>query len=313
MRHYDVHQHLWPPEFIEALRARTQPPLLRGWTLHTATEAPFDIDAADHDVELRCQAERGAEHSAERGAEHGAEHGAERVLVSLSSPLGIEDLPPHEAQPLLDAWHAGAAGLPEPFRAWASLSRDEPDLDGFKTLIVDHDFAGLQLPAIALATPAALASVAPVLRRCEELDRPVLIHPGPATPASGAPPWWPAVVAYSAQLQAAWWAWRAEGRRLLPGLRICFVAGAGLAPLQVERYAVRSGQRFIVDRDAFVETSSHGRQALDALTRVLGIDALVLGSDRPYAPLTLDHHLGDAARHAFTVTNPIRLLEGDPS
>jgi hypothetical protein len=41
--------------------------------------------------------------------------------------------------------------------------------------------------------------------------------------------------------------------------------------------------------------------------RVLGIDALVLGSDRPYAaPLT--ELFGEAATHAVRVTNPARLL-----
>lgn len=59
----------------------------------------------------------------------------------------------------------------------------------------------------------------------------------------------------------------------------------------------------------FVDTSSYGRQGLDHLTRALGIDPVVLGSDRPYAePVETD--LGRAARHAVSVTNPRRLLEG---
>ena len=29
----DVHQHLWPPALLDALRARSAPPFLRGWTL----------------------------------------------------------------------------------------------------------------------------------------------------------------------------------------------------------------------------------------------------------------------------------------
>ncbi len=36
-----------------------------------------------------------------------------------------------------------------------------------------------------------------------------------------------------------------------------------------------------VDPDVFVDTSSYGAQGLDALTRALGIDSIVLGSDRP--------------------------------
>jgi hypothetical protein len=119
-------------------------------------------------------------------------------------------------------------------------------------------------------------------------------------------------VDYVAQLQAAWWAWHVEGRRLLPQLRLCFVAGAGLAPVHHERFATRSGNRFVVDPNAFVDTSSHGRQAVDALVRALGIDNIVLGSDRPYGE-PADPQLGDAAAHAVSVVNPSRLLEGAAS
>jgi hypothetical protein len=58
-----------------------------------------------------------------------------------------------------------------------------------------------------------------------------------------------------------------------------------------------------------VDTSSYGRQGIDALTRVLGIDVIVLGSDRPYAA-PADVELGDAAQHAICVTNPRHFLGG---
>jgi hypothetical protein len=90
---------------------------------------------------------------------------------------------------------------------------------------------------------------------------------------------------------------------------LCFAAGAGLAPAHHERFAARSGNRFIVDPNVFVDTSTHGRQAIDVLVRALGIDVIVLGSDRPYAD-PADPHLGDAAAHAVSVVNPCRLLEG---
>jgi hypothetical protein len=48
---------------------------------------------------------------------------------------------------------------------------------------------------------------------------------------------------------------------------------------------------------------------LDSLVRVLGVDALVLGSDRPYTEPT-DPGLGAAASHAVRVVNPHRLLQG---
>ena len=47
------------------------------------------------------------------------------------------------------------------------------------------------------------------------------------------------------------------------------------------------------------------------MVRVLGVDALVLGSDRPYAaPLT--ELFGEAATQAVRVANPARLLGGFP-
>jgi hypothetical protein len=57
----------------------------------------------------------------------------------------------------------------------------------------------------------------------------------------------------------------------------------------------------------FVDTSSYGAQGLDALARALGIDALVLGSDRPYAG-PLGSLLGEAATRAVRVDNPVRAL-----
>ncbi len=267
--------------------------MLRNWTLYTATEPPYEVVRTEHDAAFRA----------------GREADTFAACVSLSTPLGIEYLAPDQAAPLLDAWHRGALELPTPFRAWAAVSAHDPDVDRLADLR-GAGFVGLQIPAALLASPAAVELTAPLLRRCEQLRWPVLVHPGPvAEPRTGVPAWWPAVVDYPAQLQAAWWAWHAAGRSLLPDLRICFVAGAGLAAVQHERFAARSGRRFVVDPNTFVDTASHGRQAIDALVRALGIDVLVLGSDRPYTE-PADAQLGDAAAHAVGVINPARLLEG---
>lgn len=297
----DVHQHLWPAEFVEALRRRTEPPHLVGWTLYTEGEPPYDVDPRAHDAAVRAARET------DRA----------RVLVSLSSPLGIEDLDPEGARPLLDAWHDGARKLGGPFGAWASVNHVEPDLAGLESLLSEAEgFVGLQIPATRIATPAALEATAEVLRVCERANRPVLVHPGAmARPDAGAgaagplPGWWPAMVDYPAQMQAAWWAWHAAGRALLPDLRICFAAGAGLAPAHDERYVARAGSVPRVDPGVFVDTSSYGRRGLGALIQALGVDVVVFGTDRPYAEPT-DPDLGAAATHAIRVANPRRLLEG---
>src|SRR5262249_19254861 len=147
-----------------------------------------------------------------------------------------------ECTRLLDAWSDGALALPAPFRAWASVPDRDPDPDQVTTA-VKSGFVGLQLGAHVVDDPWAVERLAPVLRRCEELDVPVLVHPGPVRRTPGTPSWWAAVHQYVVQQQAAWWAWAAVGRSMLPRLRICFAAGAGLAPLHHERFATRGGGR----------------------------------------------------------------------
>jgi len=294
---YDLHQHLWPEELVDRLRARTTVPYLRGWTLHTSGERPYDVAAADHDVAARVARDR--------------ESGIGLAWVSLSAPLGIEALPRRDAAPLIKAWHRGVAELPGHFRAWASVPASDPDLEGLRGLLGDPRFVGLQLPATQLLTPAAWERAAPVLAIAEVAGVPVLVHPGPVsrTPLDReVPGWWPAVVGYTAQLTAAWWAWHAvSGRALFPTLRLVFAAAAGLAPVHHERHAIRGGEPQPVDPEVYVDSSGYGPRALDAVVRVLGIDALVLGSDRPYAapPAEL---FGEAATRTFRVTNPVRLL-----
>ncbi len=293
----DVHQHLWGDAFVAALRGRATPPRLDGWTLHLAGEAPYDVDPADHDPARR--------------AALAAEEGFDRVLTSLSSPLGIEWLPSADAGPLLDAYHEDA--LSGPFDAWAAASVaeiDTPALAGW----LDRGFAGLQLPADALLDEAGYERCEPLLALLSERGLPLFVHPGPAPIAAG-PPWWPALVPYVQQMHAAWFAFRAFGRARHPRLRVCFALLAGLAPLHGERLTARGGGRGEVDGDVFLETSSYGARAVDATIRALGIDSIVCGSDRPYAPPLSDHDLGlafgDAAAHAIRVVNPGRLLMGE--
>jgi hypothetical protein len=295
----DVHQHLWPEPFVEALRARRRPPRLRDWVLETEGEPAFTCDPVDHDPDVRRRLDR--------------DEGVDRTVVSLSSPLGIEWMPPTDAQPLLDAWHQGALAFGDGFEVWAAASVREPASVAVVAAL-DAGCVGLQVPADAMATPRELNRIAVLLEVCERRDVPVLVHPGPATAAAtmdkaDLPGWWVPVVDYTTQLQSAWWAWHVEGRRLLPSLRICFVAGAGLAPLQHERFAARGGRSAGVDGGVFVDTSSYGPRAAGALVAALGVGPVVLGSDRPYAE-PADLGLDNAATRAVRCDNPRRLLEG---
>lgn len=289
----DVHQHLWPAALIDALRQRQRPPRLRGWVLELAAEPDHRVDPRDHDPDAR---------AALAGAE-----GLELALVSLSSALGIEALPPEEAEELLSAYHDGALALPRPFGAWAAARLTEPDPAALEHRL-DQGFVGLQLPATALLDAAGYARAAPLLEVLARRRRPLLIHPGPPlAAASGAPAWWPALVPYVQQMHAAWFAFRVLGRPAHPTLRVCFAMLAGLAPLHGERLLARGGERSPLDPQVFLDVSSYGTRAVDAILRVLGVDVLVNGSDRPYAapgPLELGEFVGSALGH----TNPLRLL-----
>jgi len=302
----DVHQHIWPDALIEALRARQTPPRMRGWTLELAGEPAYEVEPSAHD-------------SDERAAQARVD-GLDLALVSLSSPLGIESLPPEQATELISAYHEGALALPEPFGAWAGACVTEVD-PGALSKELERGFVGLQLPATSLLDGAGYENAGPLLDVLEEARLPLLVHPGPAAgwgapagasaagdPGAGdQPPWWPAVVNYVQQMHAAWFAFRVHGRPRHPRLRVCFAMLAGLAPLHSERVAARAGDRSVVDPDVFLDVSSYGTRAVDATVRVLGIDALVNGSDRPYAdPVSLD--LGPAVLRAIRSANAMRLL-----
>ena len=119
-RPVDVHQHLWPPALVEELRRRRQPPYLDGWVLHLDGEPPYPVDPADHDLAGRAAHEDGL------------------VLLSLSSPLGIESLVPEQSRPLLDAWHSLSDELPADYGLWAAPGIVEPDLKELLRAYIAH-------------------------------------------------------------------------------------------------------------------------------------------------------------------------------
>jgi 6-methylsalicylate decarboxylase len=288
----DVHQHLWPPPLVAALRSRHRSPRLRGWTLELDGHPDSELNPSDHDPTAR--------------ARQAFEDGLDVAMVSLSSPLGIELLPPREADELLEAYHAGVRELPAPFQGWAAARLTRPDPKMLEREI-EHGAAGLQLPATALLDDYGYRHAAPLLDLLSEAGLPLFIHPGPAHGVRGGPGWWPAIVSYVQQMHAAWFAFREYGRPRYCDLRVCFAMLAGLAPLHGERFASRTGRRSPLDPDAFLETSSYGTRAIDATVRVLGVDVVVNGSDRPYsAPAVPD--LGIAAATAIRSANPLRLL-----
>lgn len=301
MERIDVHQHLLGQPLIAALaRRREAPRLIRrrgGWTFRLAGEPDSPLSLASTDAQLRRDALR--------------DDGVDRALVALSSALGIETLPAEESLPLLEAYQRGVELLPARFGAWGAVQLEALD-PGDVDVLLARGAVGVSLPATALATPAALEHVGPLLARLETYDAPLFVHPGPvaaAGPERGAlPPWWPALTDYVAQMQAAWLAFAQAGRRAHPRLRVLFAMLAGGAPLQLERLGARGGPAGAVrDPLIFYDTSSYGPRMLRAAIAVVGAGQLVYGSDRPVVePLVPS---GDTALgHALLRVNPGRLL-----
>jgi hypothetical protein len=112
-------------------------------------------------------------------------------------------------------------------------------------------------------------------------------------------------------MSTAWHAFVAWGRARHPSLRVGFVMLAGLGPLHGERLRARGGAHVAVDPDVFLDASSYGFTALDAALRVVGVDQLVHGSDRPVVEPP-DHPFGPAVAESMLVRNPARLLTPVP-
>jgi 6-methylsalicylate decarboxylase len=306
MAHVDIHQHLWPERLIDALSRRDRPPFIRKagarWKLRLDGEPEHLFDLSQHDANLRAR---------QLGGE-----GIDRAVISLSTPLGIEGLPADEAEPLLESYHAGVLELGEPFEAWASTRLRTPD-PGRVDEALDRGLVGLALPAGALGSRAGLARCRPLLARLEARDAPLFVHPGPdplqisieADEPSTNPAWWAAMTTYPAQMNAAWHAFAAWGRLAHPRLKVVFAMLAGGAPLHLERSIARRGPSSAInDQGVFYDTSSYGQRALDAAVRVVGIDQLVYGSDRPVIDPPPPTLLGEAAAEAMLRTNPARLI-----
>jgi predicted TIM-barrel fold metal-dependent hydrolase len=293
----DIHQHLWPEPLLSRLSRRRRPPMLvrraSGWTLRLAGEPEAPVELADHDPDRRAALLEA--------------DGLDRALVAPSVPLGIEALPVAEAEPLLEAYHDGVASLPSGFGAWAAVCLGDPDPSELARRL-DEGFAGACVAACAVADRDGLERLGPVLETLERHGAPLLVHPGPRLATSDVPSWWPALTTYVAEMHAAWYAFALWGRAAHPALRVCFAMLAGLAPLQRERLVSRGG-RAVSDADVFLDVSSYGARAVDAVLREVGVDRLVHGSDRPVLP-GAEPALGEAVRVALRRRNPHRLLSG---
>ena len=284
----DVHQHLWPEPLIVALRERERPPRLRGSTLELAGEGEWEIDLESHRLETRLAL-------LDR-------HEIDVAVVSLSPTLGLDDLPAEEADALRSAYEDGVLELARSTGGRIVPLSTGASLDGF---------AGACVGAPRLLD---LDGLAPLLDDMAAAGSWVFVHPGPATLPAGKPSWWPAIVDYTAQMQAAYAAWLAGGAARWPELKIVFAFLAGGGPFQLERLTARGGVpgRDVLHANVFFESSSYGRRALELSLTAYGVGQLLFGTDTPVLDpeqgLDAVRSFGDAVAEALCVTNPTRLL-----
>jgi hypothetical protein len=280
VRTYDVHQHFLPAPFVEALRARPEPPRLVDATLELR-EGSFPFDEAIADLGDRIAL-------LDRD-------GTDVAVISLAPTLEVEEHPE-----LQEAYHEGISEVVAAAGGRLLALASGACLDGF---------AGACVSAQALL--AGLGELPGELARAGQV---LFVHPGPpGVPPPGAPPWWTAVADYTAQMQAAYLAWLADGAARHPELDVVFAVLAGGAPVQLERLRSRGGDPTAAGgARIFLDTASYGPEALGLCLEALGRERLVFGSDVPVLDagpcLRALDALGDDIVAAARSENPARLF-----
>jgi hypothetical protein len=284
---FDLHQHLLPASFVDALRARTEVPFLRGTAL-TTPEGTGELDLRVHDLAHRLAALDRDE--------------IEVAVVSLQTTFGLEALEPAAREELELAWVEGirdvvreSGGRIRAFAPWRVL-------DGF---------AGTSVGASALLEPEANAAL---IAEVNAAGGVLFVHPeaeGPVPP--GRPPWWGWTIGYAGQMQRAYFAWLADGRERLPGARVVFSILAGGAPFLLERLTHRGVEvRSALDPGVFFDTATHGRRAIELCIETFGAGQLVYGSDVPVvdadSTLYAVRGFGDAVARLLQIETPGALL-----
>jgi hypothetical protein len=225
----------------------------------------------------------------------------ERAVVSLQPTLGIDQLPSEEAFELTEIWEAGILELAD-----AAGGRIVP-------LAAREPAAGFAGVCVSGAALRDLDALAPRLDALLESDRFLFVHPGAATTPPGAPPWWTAIVDYTAEMQAAYIAWLAAGAKRWPDLDVVFAILAGGAPIQLERMAARGvDERSAMLPRLWFDTATYGRRALDLVMSTYGVERMLFGSDMPVVDsspaLAAIRSFGEAVTDAVLSANPDKLL-----
>jgi 6-methylsalicylate decarboxylase len=281
-----VHRHVWPEQLLDELRRRDEPPYLREWTL-TLHDGVYPVEPDAY--------------GPVRLLEELDDSGIDIAVVSCPPTLGVELIAGDEAEVLVDAYNTGIR---------ETVAATGGRLRAFAMGRVEDGFAGVTVPAEALLDLDALG---PLLDDLERRGGVLFVHPGIAS-GRNRPVWWPAVVDYTAQMQAAYAAWLADGVDRWPKLRVLFAILAGGGPIQLERLRSRG---FDVKRalgpTIYFDTASYGRRALELCLATYGGDRLVFGSDGPVLDPSISlepvRSFGQAVADALCRDNPRELFK----
>jgi len=254
MTSFDVHQHLWPPQFMETLRRRPEPPRLDGAELLLA-EGTYPADLRAHGLDERIAL-------LDRS-------GIDVAVVSLQPTLGLQALEPAERDELEHAWEDGILEL-----ATAADGRIRPLAPRWPR----DGFVGASTGADELADLDGLAPVLDALRGSGIL----FVHPVAGAAPSEGRRWWAPVVDYTSQMQRAYFTWLAAGQARWPDVKVVFAILAGGAPVQLERLGCRADAPVeSAHENVFLDMSSYGQRAIRLCADAHGAEQLVFGSDAP--------------------------------
>ncbi len=285
MAGFDVHQHLWPRSFVEALSQRTEAPYLDGDTLHHK-EGPYVVDLGENELETRLALLDRCE--------------IDTAIVSLQPTFGFEDVDAAERAHLEGLWEEGILEI-----AAAASGRIVP-------LAVDRPrpgFAGVTVGADRLEDLDTLGPTLDALRG----DGFLFVHPVSGSPPSWAPGWWPAIAEYTGQMQRAYLAWLGYLQERWPDVNVVFAVLAGGGPVQLERLASRGVDvRSTLHQNLYFDTASYGRRAIELCIETFGVGQLVYGSDLPVIdPEPTAQALkgmGESVETLIRLDNPNRLV-----
>lgn len=280
MPSFDVHQHLWPEELLAALANRREIPRIRGSMLEL-DEGRFEIDLDAHRLDRRLeQLDR---------------DGIEVAIISFPPTMAWES-----ARELAVAYHEGIERL---------VGESEGRLRAFACGESRPGYAGACISGRRL-----IAGVEGLASELADAGQALFVHPGPPEPAAAdAPPWWTAVVDYTAQMQAAFAWWIAQGPDATRGVPVVFTILAGGAAFQHERLRGRGGpEPESLPPSFFLDTASYGHRALELCLSTYGVDRLLYGSDAPVIDsrptLQALAGFGDAVRDAIMTKNATALF-----